>query len=233
MRDLELWDRISDYSFDEEGVALPFSARLARDMCWSESFTAGAIQEYRCFAYLCCISETPLTPSEEVDEVWHLHLVYTRAYWEDFCPNVLGKTLHHGPTKGGGDERTKFRSAYENTLWLYEQEFEIGPPHIYWPQGNARFSKSNLNRRINSSKYFIVPRYAIYGTLLACVLGYLLITFVDRDRLVVMASVAGFLGIIGIINREIKNDRWPQRNGNSGGCGGCGACGGGCGGCGG
>ena len=32
-------------------------------------------------------------PSDEVDQAWHLHLVYTRSYWGEFCPNVLGKPL--------------------------------------------------------------------------------------------------------------------------------------------
>ena len=88
MRDQEQWDRISRHYFDGlEDVELPFHARLARDMGWSNSFALNAIGEYRRFIYLCCISEALLTPSEEVDEVWHLHRLYAE---------LLGRVLPEG-----------------------------------------------------------------------------------------------------------------------------------------
>ncbi|MEZ6192343.1 MAG: hypothetical protein R3C45_13785 [Phycisphaerales bacterium] len=48
------------------------------------------VNEYRRFCYLAIAAGHTVTPSDEVDQAWHLHLLYTRDYWEDFCPNVLG-----------------------------------------------------------------------------------------------------------------------------------------------
>ena len=45
------------------------------------------------------VSDHPVTPSIEVDQVWHLHLIYTRQYWNDFAKHMPFEP-HHGPTKG-------------------------------------------------------------------------------------------------------------------------------------
>lgn len=69
--------RIEAHSFDP-GDDLSFTRRLARDHGWTLSFAAAAIREYGRFCFLSIATSTPLTPSEEVDEVWHLHLAYSR-----------------------------------------------------------------------------------------------------------------------------------------------------------
>ncbi|WP_443026122.1 glycine-rich domain-containing protein, partial [Sphingomonas sp. CCH9-H8] len=68
------------------------------------------------------------TPSDAVDQAWHLHLTYTRDYWEHFCPDVLGRALHHGPTAGGADEHRRYYRQYAETLARYEAAFGIAPP---------------------------------------------------------------------------------------------------------
>src|SRR5215470_1600629 len=77
----DLWQRIQDFPMDDPGDAFPFSARLAHENGWSGATAAAAIEEYRKFIYLIGVSDSPLTPSEAVDQVWHLHLLYTRSYW--------------------------------------------------------------------------------------------------------------------------------------------------------
>src|ERR1051325_1962858 len=79
-----LWNQIEGFSLDEPGVALPFSRRLARENRWSEVHARRAIREYKRFMFLGCVAEHPVSPSEDVDQVWHLHLVYTKSYWKDF-----------------------------------------------------------------------------------------------------------------------------------------------------
>jgi hypothetical protein len=49
------------------------------------------------------ISTHIVTPSEQVDQVWHLHLTYTRSYWDEFCPNVLGQPFLAIETVTEGD----------------------------------------------------------------------------------------------------------------------------------
>src|SRR5262249_50433300 len=97
----DLWQCIQDFPIDDPGDAFSFSARLAHENGWSGATAAAAIEEYRKFIYLIGVSDSPLTPSEAVDQVWHLHLLYTRSYWTEFCGGVLCRPLHHEPTRGG------------------------------------------------------------------------------------------------------------------------------------
>jgi hypothetical protein len=69
------------------------------------------------------LTSEPVTPSEEVDEVWHFHLTYTSDYWDVWCQIVLGRPLHHYPTRGDADEDSGFRSQYVTTLARYERFF--------------------------------------------------------------------------------------------------------------
>ncbi|RWO26485.1 hypothetical protein [Mesorhizobium sp.] len=112
--DLNLWHRIEGYNFDQPDINLPFSARLARENGWPPEFAQRVVEEYKKFVYLMCVSDEMLTPSQEVDEAWHLHLVYTRSYWDNFCRGVLGRDIHHEPTEGGAAENAKPRLLQAN-----------------------------------------------------------------------------------------------------------------------
>src|SRR5688572_23915413 len=108
-RERELWSRIAAFPLDEGSPPLSFAARLARENAWSVSHAARVLEEYRRFAYLAVAAGHPVTPSEDVDQAWHLHLTYTRSYWTRFCATVLGRELHHEPTQGGAAEARKFQ----------------------------------------------------------------------------------------------------------------------------
>src|SRR5689334_8138005 len=99
-----LWERIEAFELDDPDTSLMFSDRLARENGWDKAFALRAMFEYKRFMFMLCTTDHPLTPSDEVDQVWHLHLLYTWDYWKVFCPEVLGREIHHGPTKGGSDE---------------------------------------------------------------------------------------------------------------------------------
>ena len=132
-QNLALWQKIQAFSFDDPAAVTPFSAKLAATENWSASFTKKAIEEYRKFILLCCISPSGAAPSQVVDEVWHLHLTYTQSYWTDFCKNTLGKDIHHFPSTGGDQQDDKHRAWYSETLQLYRQVFETDPPTDIWP----------------------------------------------------------------------------------------------------
>ncbi len=68
---------------------LSFEQRLAHEQGWDLGFAKRAVQEYLRFAYL-CVHAGPCTPSVEVDQVWHLHLTYSRDYWGPFT-EMLGQ----------------------------------------------------------------------------------------------------------------------------------------------
>ncbi len=112
MKKEQLYGDVIVFPLEHTGGAFTFLQRLCRENGWSKAFGQEAIHEYKRFLYLACGSPTPVTPSEQVDQVWHLHLVYTRSYWQDLCGETLGRQLHRGLTNGGEEESEKPSSAY-------------------------------------------------------------------------------------------------------------------------
>lgn len=153
----KLWTKIQAFQFSEKDTTFPFEARLARENNWTIEFTERVIEEYRRFMFLCCISKKIKTPSDEVDQVWHLHMIYTKSYWEDFCQNTLGQLIHHNPTKGGHEEREKFWELYENTKIFYREKFGEKPPEDIWLPTQERFSKINF-KRVHFDDYWLIKK---------------------------------------------------------------------------
>ena len=127
-----LWQKIEAFPLDEPGVAVNFTARLAKENGWSVARARRAMEEYRRFLFLAMRAGHPVSPPEAVDQAWHLHLLYTRSYWRDLCHGVLGRPLHHEPTEGGFAESGKFRDWYAATLASYARYFGE-PPSDVWP----------------------------------------------------------------------------------------------------
>ena len=46
---------------------------------WTHEQALEAIEEYRRFCFLACVAGAAVTPSDQVDEVWHQHLTHTRV----------------------------------------------------------------------------------------------------------------------------------------------------------
>ena len=120
---------------------MPFSARLARENGWPRAFAAKAIEEYRKFCFLAVHADHPVTPSDEVDQVWHLHLTYSRHYWDALCRDTLERPLHHGPTEGGVAEDRKFHDSVPKPLASYRRYFGE-PPNDVWPAAHERFRRA-------------------------------------------------------------------------------------------
>ncbi len=155
--ELALWERLQALRLNDDDAAFDFTARLAREQGWSRSFAERVVSEYRRFLFLAMNAGHVVTPSEEVDEVWHLHLVYTRSYWHDLCQETLGRPLHHQPTKGGPLEAAKFRGLYQQTLESYERFFGEVPPADIWPGVAERFAPRR-NRQVDLTKAWVIPK---------------------------------------------------------------------------
>lgn len=148
--------RTEAHPFDP-GDPLGFTRRLARDHAWPLPFAQGAVREYGRFCFLAVATRQEVTPSEEVDEVWHLHLCHTRDYWDVWCASVLRMPLHHQPTRGGAAEQARFRARYAETLALYEAFF--GPPPMqFWPATHRRFGARPRFRLVDADQVLAVPR---------------------------------------------------------------------------
>ncbi|MBD2088343.1 hypothetical protein H6F67_00435 [Microcoleus sp. FACHB-1515] len=140
---LELYDRIQAFEIDQPNVLLPFSQRLARENHWSWNYAQQVIEEYKKFLFLAIVSGHAVTPSDAIDQVWHLHLTYTHSYWDELCGQVLQKPLHHHPTQGGAQQRDHFWHCYCQTLESYEKFFGDRAPDHIWADPTVRFKRVN------------------------------------------------------------------------------------------
>lgn len=134
-----LWERLRTLELDDPQSAYSFSDRLARENGWTKEHALRAIAEYKRFLLLLCVAGHPCTPSDAVDQVWHLHLLYTHAYWDELCGRVLRRELHHSPTRGGARESARFGGEYEATLASYRRVFGEEAPADLWPSAAERF----------------------------------------------------------------------------------------------
>jgi uncharacterized protein (TIGR04222 family) len=158
---VELYERIQAFSLDQPEMQFSFSQRLARDNGWSLGYAQSVIEEYKKFTFLAVAAGHPVTPSDPVDQVWHLHLTYTRSYWQEFCLNVLQMPLHHDPTRGGLSERLKFNDWYGKTLESYEKFFGHIPPSDIWADPKDRLGRDLRFVRVNVQKNWILPKLAL------------------------------------------------------------------------
>jgi hypothetical protein len=74
---IALLQRIQEFQLDDSASNFSFSQRLARENGWTVQYAKSVIDEYKKFIFLAIVSGHPVTPSDQVDQVWHLHLAYS------------------------------------------------------------------------------------------------------------------------------------------------------------
>lgn len=252
MREPSLWKKIEAFELDKNDSQFTFSQRLARDNRWTHDFAKQVIIEYKKFIYLCCTGYGEITPSDAVDQAWHLHLTYTKSYWVNLCRNTLGMMVHHNPTAGGEAEKRRYSNDYNLVRKAYLEEFGYEPPHDIWPSNKDRFSAINY-KRINLSDYWLIKKPGIgQRSTILFPLSLIVMLFIQSDDsfpwvLMFFAAIL-FLFVARAIKGEKRGKRrrrgdssdtstwWDDFWGCSGdshsgcsshGCSGCGGCGGG------
>lgn len=226
-------NRLEEFRIDAPDSSLPFSHRLARENSWQIHYAERVIIEYKRFLYLVVTQAGELTPSDQVDQAWHLHLTYTHSYWCDLCQGILGCEVHHNPTRGGDEEQSRFKEQYEHTLSLYRQVFGFDPPADIWPATDKRFKNVDKFERVNKADTWVVtkPKYSHVRALLFLVpLGFLVACSESLSEGDAWFWAKTAIGIIGVLYLLKKMNDWL--GGGSKGGSGCGAGCGGCGGCG-
>lgn len=253
----DLRARIQAFRLDEPDSVFPFSARLARENGWSRAYALRVVEEYRRFVYLAMAAGHPVTPSVDVDQAWHLHLTYTRSYWEEMCGRVLGRPLHHDPTRGGSAEGAKFTDWYARTLRSYREAFGAAPPPDIWPSPAARFAPAARTRTVSDATHWVIrrPRFRIAYAAPLALAALAGCTVESPLTIVLVLLVAGVILFGAAGQNESPSAAQKKRDGSADGGGSCGStssscdsadgscgdgggdggggCGGGCGGCGG
>jgi uncharacterized protein (TIGR04222 family) len=152
-----LQQRIEDFELDDPSASDPFSRRLARENGWTAETAGRVVREYKRFLVLAVTVDHPVTPSEQVDQAWHLHITYTAEY-RRFCREVLGRRLDHTPSAGGPSERARYVRCYERTRASYLARFRELPPVDVWPNAEQRFGADLLARRVNLAEHWVVRK---------------------------------------------------------------------------
>jgi hypothetical protein len=223
----QLWDRINNFQLDDPQAVFKFSERLARENGWSIHYTHRVLTEYKKFIFLCCVSEKGVTPSDSIDQAWHLHLAFTRSYWIDLCRDTIGREVHHNPTSGGESEAIKYDIFYTDTSQLYFDYFNEQPPVDIWPANEARFNEVNF-QRVNLDRYWLIrkPRRIRVLLLMAMLIlvSWLCIQASDNDIFILIFLVV-FVGITALSYHSEGHDSDKRDRDGSGGGSGCGTTG--------
>ncbi len=210
----DLWRRIEDFQLDLPEATFSFSDRLGRENGWSRRHTRRVIAEYKRFVFLAMTSPHPVTPPVDVDQAWHLHLTYTRSYWELFCGETLGAPLHHEPTTGGKIEGRKFTDWYGRTLQYYASVFGAPPPSDIWPPPEIRLAAASRIRQVSARTHWTIrkprPRRAMPAVLaLLCALvitGCAVRGSSGITTLVMLGGLAMLAFVAFVINKASKRN---------------------------
>jgi len=154
----ELWLRIRSFHVEEEPAEVSFLDLLAQENGWSRAYAEKVYEEYLKFIYLVCTNEEFLTPSDQVEQAWHLHLRYTHSYWDRFCGEVLRRPLHHSPNRGGPTENKRHMEAYQRALKMYKLVFRRDAPLTIWPPAIHRYRDVPRQRIVSAAEYVILER---------------------------------------------------------------------------
>jgi uncharacterized protein (TIGR04222 family) len=153
----DLYQRLQAFELDDPSHEFGFTRHLMKSQGWTLNYAHRAIAEYKKFAFLTGVVEHQVVPSDQVDQVWHAHVLCTQSYWEEFCPNILGKKLHHQPARGGRAERTEFHDLYAQTIASYRHFFGAPPPDI-WSPPDRRFGAELKMQRVSVSEHWMIPK---------------------------------------------------------------------------
>lgn len=94
---------------------------------WTKAKTVRAIARYMAFLGLIYLyPDRPFVPTQEIDAVWHNHILDTTKYHQD-CELLFGRYVHHFPyfsLRGEADEQN-WQAAFADTQTIFKQHFGI------------------------------------------------------------------------------------------------------------
>lgn len=94
---------------------------------WSLEKAKYHVQQYKNYLFLIrkySSEYTHIPRSNDIDEIWHHHILDTRKY-QEHCHTIFGYYLHHDPYFGlnGEEDRNNLFSTWDITQELYLKEF--------------------------------------------------------------------------------------------------------------
>ena len=123
----------------------PFKADMTEDQ------VLFAVKQYKRFLNLKIkYPELNLVPTDDIDMVWHSHILDTEQYAKD-CANLFGKFLHHNPFFGefGNETQKEMGIMFKETsdMWLHEYGEALETPVYFRCDGKKCHVPSNCRCR--------------------------------------------------------------------------------------
>ncbi len=117
----------------------------------SEDEVSRAVHQYRRFLTLKIrYPEANLVPTDDIDLIWHTHILDTGNYASD-CQRLFGSFLHHDPYFGelGNETQADMEAMFNETsdLWKMEYEESLKTPELFRCAGKACHAPSNCRCR--------------------------------------------------------------------------------------
>ena len=103
----------------------PLIISLMNSYAWTELEARQASQNY--LRFLCLLKLYPdrlLIPTQDIDRVWHCHILHTRQYRQD-CQTIFGHYLDHDPKLNLRMSNRSLFAVYRQTKTLFEQHFGV------------------------------------------------------------------------------------------------------------
>ena len=115
---------------------------------WSTIEAEYAILLYKNFLRLALEykdTHTRFTPSYEIDQVWHLHILHTKNYIRD-CEYIFGKYFHHAPFNVSTERsRAVVQQSFLNTQALHYERFGYYIHPVIEPMIKKAFMQYSLH----------------------------------------------------------------------------------------
>lgn len=95
---------------------------------WSKEKVEQIEVWYRRFLYIRLHEkEAVLVPTNDIDEFWHIHMLYTKQYYND-CKKIFSCIVQHNPTvEPSKEENDLFLKNFKNSLELFQKYYNEIP----------------------------------------------------------------------------------------------------------
>ncbi len=118
---------------------------------WTPEQCELAEVEYKRFLHLCAVHGKGIVPNKIMDQMWHYHILDTRAYHKD-CEAVFGHYMHHFPyfgMRGAEDAQNlenEFRATERRYLVAFGEDMSRGGPTDCWHDCQGRCHNACSNK---------------------------------------------------------------------------------------
>ncbi|MGZ8284703.1 MAG: glycine-rich domain-containing protein [Allosphingosinicella sp.] len=224
-----LWAALSHMQIQEPGTRRRFEKVLAEQNGWSAAFAERVADEYCGFVYLAATAGFEVTPSQAVDQAWHLHLGWPH-YRDVLCGEILGRPLDHRPGTGDSEDEARYGLQYAETLALYARLFGKPPPADIWPRQTGEEARDDLPSARDRGRMLCRPAVfcCLAGSLVSLPFGVPAFTVALLGAALVFFILGQPAGAAARGTNSGNCGGGCGGGGSSDGCAGCG--GGGCGG---